>query len=166
MRLNKSTRYALFATVEMAAAWPGEAVTAAQVSTRYRVSASVLAKVFQQLVRAGIAVGTRGTGGGYRLARGPSEVTMLNVIDVFETGPPRRRPERLSARAARPARALPGRARLEQVFGEVDELARCTFASVSFETLVAAAATDEVRPPAPSTPRSSAAGKRASRARS
>ena len=59
MNISKSTRYALYAAAEMARA--GDApTTVAAVAERYRIPEGALAKVFQQLVRAGLATGTRG----------------------------------------------------------------------------------------------------------
>ena len=129
IRLNKATHYGLFAALELARLEDGEAVTVAEVAARYELPEGVLAKVFQQLARAGIAIGTRGVGGGYRLARGPSDLTVLDVIDALESGDrlPISRPESgdedFSARG------------LERLFREVDDLARATFASTSLETL-------------------------------
>jgi Rrf2 family protein len=123
---NKSTHYALCAAVEMARAGPDGQVTVGQVAQRYEIPGGVLAKVFQRMVRSGIAVGTRGTGGGYRLARRASEITVLDVLRQFE-----------SAREGdRPGNgASPAAARLGHLLDEVDELVRCTFASVSLEVL-------------------------------
>lgn len=127
MKLQKSTRYALCAALELARAGPDEAVTATRVAELYDIPGSVVAKVFQQLVRVGLAAGTRGQKGGYRLARGADSVTMLDVIDGFEA--PR-------AAGGREGPALPsGAKRLQQVLDEVDELERCTFASISLSTL-------------------------------
>ena len=83
MNLNKSTRYALHAALEMTLA-DGQPVTAARVAARYEIPENVVAKVLQQLVRSGIARASRGVGGGYRLAREPSDVTVQDVIDLFE----------------------------------------------------------------------------------
>ncbi len=130
---NKSTRYALYAAVEMASAPPDAFVTAAQVAERYRIPGTVLAKVFQQLVRAGIALGTRGSGGGYQLARDPSELTMLDIIQVFEPTPDvgtclLKSPEDLACPA-------PGTCRIRRVFDEVQEQVRSTYASITLQTL-------------------------------
>jgi Rrf2 family protein len=136
MNLNKSTRYALYAAMEMAR---GESqVTVVQVATRYRIPETVLAKVFQQLVRSGIAIGTRGTGGGYRLVRPSSTVTVLDVLNAFE---PYRSPDQcLLADRTEAECADFSLCRLRSLFDEVDEQARATFASVSLETLVGRAA--------------------------
>ncbi len=61
-----------------------EPVTVAGVADRYGMPRTALAKVFQQLVRAGLALGTRGVGGGYRLARPAPQVSVLDVISAFE----------------------------------------------------------------------------------
>jgi len=133
-RLNKSTRYALYAAMELARVDEGEQVTAAETAQRYSIPPTVMAKVFQHLVRAGIAVGARGAGGGYRLAGTADEVTVLDVIEAFE---PRRGGEGclLDERDDAPC-VLPDECRLKRLFDEIDELARCTFASVTLATLV------------------------------
>lgn len=132
MTLSKFSRYALFAAVEMARA-DGRPVTVAEVAEPHGIPAAALAKVFQQLVRAGLAVGTRGIGGGYRLARPRTGITVLDVVSVFE-------PLRLPGRHflhGRPGEAMqPGTAALQRLFDEVDEGIRATLASVTLDTLV------------------------------
>jgi Rrf2 family protein len=138
MRLNKTTRYALYAAMEMAATAEDDHVTAAGVADRYGIPAAVQAKVFQQLVRAGIAVGLRGSGGGYRLARPASRITVLEVIEALEA--PRAHGDCLlhDGTSAATSDGCPRRlaCRLGELFDEVDEMARCTFASISLETLI------------------------------
>ena len=51
---------------------------------RHGAPEAVVAKVLQRLVRAGLVVGTRGTHGGYRLARSASRMTVLDVLRVFD----------------------------------------------------------------------------------
>lgn len=135
MTLNKSTRYALYAAMEMARAGD-QVVTVAQVAQRYRIPPGPLAKVLQQLVRSGLAFGTRGIGGGYRLARRPSELTVLDVISLYE--PPR--PVGRCVLADRMERTCDTftACRLRRLFDEVDEVTRGTLQSVTLETLVRA----------------------------
>ena len=134
MKLNKSTRYALYAAMEMTLAPDNGHVTAAHVAERYGIPSAVTAKVFQQLVRSGIAVGIRGTRGGYQLARDPSQLTVLDVIEIFE---PQHSPiDCLLAESSQRPCVDPGACRLKRVLDEVDELVRCTFASITLETLV------------------------------
>lgn len=132
VRLNKSTRYALYAAMEMAQAGDRAHVTTARVAERYSLPSTVVAKVFQRLVRAGIAVGTRGLGGGYRLAKRPSRVTVLDVVQVFE----RARSEDVSPFDPANEGGAGTDGYLRDLFSEVDELVRNTFASISLETLV------------------------------
>jgi Rrf2 family protein len=126
MRLAKSTRYALAAALDMTETWEsGLPVTAAEVAARHAAPEDVVAKVFQRLVRAGIARGTRGVRGGYRLATKPSALTVLDVMQVFEP----------SSIASRESGDRPGDRRLERLFDEVDELVSSTFASIALSTL-------------------------------
>lgn len=121
MKLTKSSRYALLAALEMAETTE-HPVTAAHVARRHGAPEAVVAKVLQHLVRAGLVVGTRGSNGGYRLARPASRITVLDVLRVFDP--------HLDG-AATPARSTP----LDRLMAEVTEGARYTFASVSLETL-------------------------------
>jgi Rrf2 family protein len=133
MTISKSTRYALYAMAEMTVA--GDApTTVAAVAERYGIPEGALAKVFQQLVRAGLATGTRGIGGGYRLARRPNDITVLDVMSVFE------RPREpggclLHERADQPCPAVSA-CNVHWLFSEVDELVRSTYESVTLPTLV------------------------------
>lgn len=83
MRWTKATRFALHAALELARA-EGERVTTQEIAERYDISLNHLAKVMGQLVRAGIARGVRGVGGGYRLARPADELTLRELVDAIE----------------------------------------------------------------------------------
>lgn len=133
MTFSKSARYALYAALEMALA-DDEPVTVSSVAARHAIPATALAKVFQQVVRAGLATSARGIGGGYRLARPRSAISVLDVIAVFD--PPRPPGQGLLTGRIEPASETPVDLGLRQLFDEVDELVRCTYASVSLETLV------------------------------
>jgi Rrf2 family protein len=133
MTLSKFSRYALYATLEMARAGD-RPVTVGQVAIPHQIPLTALAKVFQQLVRAGLAVGSRGIGGGYRLARPRSEITVLDVVTVFEAlRPPGH--DLLHAKTDG-GPGLPHTVRLRRLFDEVDEGTRATLASVTLDTLV------------------------------
>lgn len=133
MTLSTSARYALHASLEMALAGE-DLVTVAAVAARYGLPQTALAKVFQQLVRAGLAFGTRGIGGGYRLAKPASAISVLDVITAFE---PPHAPGRCLLTGGAHDDGCPRGAGcgLRQLFDEADELLRCTFASVSLATL-------------------------------
>ncbi|MCA9001675.1 MAG: Rrf2 family transcriptional regulator, partial [Planctomycetes bacterium] len=120
MHYNKSTRYALHAALEMALA-EGRPVTSNQVAERYQIPDNVVAKVLQQLTRSGLATGVRGVGGGYLLAREPGDVTVQDIIDIFEPVPS---PDTCMLRGISgqkcPGTTLPA-CRLMELFEEVDE---------------------------------------------
>jgi Rrf2 family protein len=132
MTITKSTRYALYAAAEMARA-AGSPTTVAGVAAKYGIPEGALAKVFQQLVRVGLATGTRGIGGGYRLARPASHITVLEIMHVFER---RRAPGGCILHdqpVACPKASVCG---LHWLFNEVEELVQSTYESVTLETLV------------------------------
>jgi Rrf2 family protein len=108
-------------------------VTVGEVAGPHQIPPTALAKVFQALVRAGLAAGTRGIGGGYRLARPRSAITVLDVVSVFE---PLRAPGDDLLQARRDGVAPPHTSALRSLFDEVDEGTRATLASVTLDTLV------------------------------
>ncbi len=135
MNYQKSTRYGLYAALELATRPSTTLVTANEVAAKYHLPPALVAKAFQRLVRAGIAVGIRGMTGGYRLARSGSEITVLDVITAFES--PRSAGECLLASCPANPCSHSATCRLRRLFDEVNEQARATFASVSLETLAA-----------------------------
>lgn len=60
---------------------PDELVSTAQLAEVTHVPMNYLAKVLQSLAKSDLITGRRGVGGGYRLARPASEITMLDVIN-------------------------------------------------------------------------------------
>lgn len=132
MKLGQSARYALHAAIEMARS-PDRPVTVGAVAARLSIPSAALAKIFQQLVRAGVARGARGAGGGYRLSRPPSVLSALDVIVPFGPPPP---PDQCLSAGRDDARCPEGEAcGVRRLLDETDELVRTTFASVSLKTL-------------------------------
>lgn len=56
----------------------------AEIAESRGISRQLTAKILTMLSRAGLVDGTRGPAGGYRLARPASEITLLDVVKVFE----------------------------------------------------------------------------------
>jgi Rrf2 family transcriptional regulator, iron-sulfur cluster assembly transcription factor len=56
----------------------------AEIAETREISQQLIAKVLTMLSRAGLVEGTRGPSGGYRLARPAAEITLLDVVKVFE----------------------------------------------------------------------------------
>lgn len=49
-----------------------------------RVPANYLSKILLMLGNAGIVSATRGSGGGYRLQRSPDEISLIDVVKLFD----------------------------------------------------------------------------------
>jgi len=76
---SQTTEYALRAMAALAQT-PDQLVATVTVAERTHVPAYYLAKVLQQLAAAGLLAGRRGVGGGYRLARPPAEITLIEIV--------------------------------------------------------------------------------------
>jgi Rrf2 family protein len=135
MHVQRGTRYALCAALELAAAGPGQLVTASEVAAKYTLPPTVVAKILQRLAQAGVVIGARGTTGGYRLARPAGGISVLEIVELFEG--PRQAENCALGECDETACARTADCRLRDLFAEVDEQARATFASVSLATLVA-----------------------------
>jgi Rrf2 family iron-sulfur cluster assembly transcriptional regulator len=56
----------------------------AEIAEAREMSRALIAKVLTLLSRAGLVAGTPGPAGGYRLARPPADINLLDVVKVFE----------------------------------------------------------------------------------
>ena len=84
VKLPESTEWVLHTTASLAQLGPGDTVSAAQLAEHYDLPAAYLAKQLQALVRAGVLAATTGPRGGFRLARPPAEISMLQVIEAVD----------------------------------------------------------------------------------
>ncbi|MGB6220299.1 RrF2 family transcriptional regulator [Haloferula sp.] len=62
----------------------GIRLSSAQVAENRNLSQPLVAKVLTQLSQYGFVHGTRGPGGGYRLARDPAAISVFEVVEIFE----------------------------------------------------------------------------------
>jgi Rrf2 family transcriptional regulator, nitric oxide-sensitive transcriptional repressor len=81
---SQTTEYALRAMVCLAQS-PDDLVAAPTLARHTGVPANYLAKVLQQLASAGLVNGRRGVGGGYRLAKPPGQITLLDIVSAMGT---------------------------------------------------------------------------------
>lgn len=81
VRLTSKGRYAVMAMADLALHGGAErAVPLQEVARRQEISLSYLEQLFARMRRAGLVSGVRGPGGGYRLARSPSETTIADIV--------------------------------------------------------------------------------------
>jgi Rrf2 family nitric oxide-sensitive transcriptional repressor len=76
---SQTTEYALRAMACLALK-PDELVPTPVLARQTQVPENYLAKVLQQLAAAGLIVGRRGVGGGYRLAKSATTIRLIEVI--------------------------------------------------------------------------------------
>lgn len=81
MRLTSKGRYAVMAMADLALHGGAErAVPLQEIARRQEISLSYLEQLFARMRKAGLVSGVRGPGGGYRLARAPSETIVADII--------------------------------------------------------------------------------------
>ncbi len=80
MRLTTKGRYAVTAMLDLALHYDQGAVTLAEIARRQSISLSYLEQLFARLRRAGLVDSVRGPGGGYNLARDPSQISIAEVV--------------------------------------------------------------------------------------
>ena len=133
MKLQKNTLFALYSVLESASR-PERQLSAGEIARKYRISPHHLAKVLHTLARAGVVESVRGVGGGYRFAGNARRMTLMDVIELFESiGAPARgtgpRPRRQGAGTG-VERAV------GTVLSEIDAMAEATLRSISIATLL------------------------------
>ena len=62
----------------------GTKVSAADIADARKLQRPFVSKVLTDLARAGLVLGTRGPGGGFRLTRDPNEIYLYEVYELFE----------------------------------------------------------------------------------
>lgn len=86
MRLSTKGRYAVTAMMDLAIHGDSGPVTLADISKCQGISLSYLEQLFARLRKEGLVSGVRGPGGGYRLARPSTEITVADIINAVGEG--------------------------------------------------------------------------------
>lgn len=84
MRLTTKGRYAVTAMLDLSLNYTKGSITLADISERQGISLSYLEQLFAKLRKQGLVSSTRGPGGGYRLSRDVSEITVLEIISAVD----------------------------------------------------------------------------------
>ncbi|MDZ7373974.1 MAG: Rrf2 family transcriptional regulator [candidate division KSB1 bacterium] len=84
MQLSLSTEYAIHSLIYLALQPRGKVTLVSEVARAQGVSETYLAKVFQQLVKAGLVISYRGAKGGFALALPPNQISLAQIIGAIE----------------------------------------------------------------------------------
>ncbi len=84
MLLNKTTELAILSILYLAEKPAGYRINPAEVSERLGESPSYVSKVLRQLAMGGVVQSRRGMAGGYELVRAPSEISLLDIVEVTQ----------------------------------------------------------------------------------
>lgn len=129
MRLQKATRFALYAVLELASG-SERYVSAAEVASKYGISLNHLAKVLRTLGRSGLVEASRGVGGGYRFVANAKRTTLLQIVQLFENIDP------ITAGEREPGDSTEAGLTLKRVLEEIEDTARATLSSISLDTMI------------------------------
>lgn len=84
MELTRKGEYAIRGMIYLAAMPPGKVALVSEMAKKMDVPQAFLAKIFQSFAKLGLVNSTRGTGGGFTLARPASEITLREVVEAVE----------------------------------------------------------------------------------
>jgi Rrf2 family protein len=84
MQITRQADYAVRAVLYLAGLGEGGRAPTGQIARKQHVPPSFLAKIVSQLSVAGVLHTSRGARGGVSLARPPSEISLLEVIEVID----------------------------------------------------------------------------------
>jgi Rrf2 family cysteine metabolism transcriptional repressor len=105
--ITSKSPYAVLALAELARSGGSDPIPIAELARRRDVPVQFLEQLFAALRRAGVISSQRGVKGGYKFARPPGSVTVLEVVELLD-GPLGRDAEGVFADAALAARDVLG----------------------------------------------------------
>ena len=82
---GKTAQNAIAAMSRLAEAYQeGHVLSSIEIARDRNLAQTLVAKLLTMLSQAGLVEGSRGPGGGYRLARAPGKIALLDIVSVFE----------------------------------------------------------------------------------
>jgi Rrf2 family protein len=84
MRISMKTDYGLIALKHISKQQGDGLVNAKELAARFHLPPNLLAKILQSLSQSGIIEAQKGSGGGYRMARKPNDVTLTEIFESIE----------------------------------------------------------------------------------
>ncbi len=84
MRFTKAEEYGLFGVYCLAQKNRSVVTPLSEISEEEGIPETFLSKIFQSLSKAGLVRSHRGVRGGFSLARDPSEITVIEVLEIIQ----------------------------------------------------------------------------------
>jgi Rrf2 family protein len=132
MKHSAKTKYAAIAVLELARQRSAaEPVRIRDIAAAHGIPSRFLVQILLQLKTAGLVGSTRGAGGGYQLLCDPAEITLEDVVRVFE-GPGDGAAAPPAPRAGRPRM----QATLRDAWRDVAEAEATALRSITFADLM------------------------------
>jgi Rrf2 family protein len=144
MRLSEGVEWGLHCAVLLALMPADAALSTTRLAEFHGVPVAYLAKHLQAMSRAGILEAGTGPRGGYRLARPPADISVLDVVEAVDGEDPAFRCMEIRRRgpAAVPAREYRTMCGIHRVMVDADEAWRTRLSRASIADLAAGVARD------------------------
>jgi Rrf2 family protein len=148
MRMSDGVEWGVHVCVLLAGVPDDAALPAAKLAEYHGVPAAYLAKHLQALAGAGVLQTVKGARGGYRLARPPAEITVLDVVEAIDGDESAFRCSEIRRRGpmAMPAREYTKPCGIHRAFMRADEAWRAELASSTIADLFVGVLSDVPRP--------------------
>jgi Rrf2 family protein len=148
MRMSDGVEWGVHVCVLLAGVPDDAALPAAKLAEYHGVPAAYLAKHLQALAGAGVLQTVKGARGGYRLARPPAEITVLDVVEAIDGDESAFRCSEIRRRGpmAMPAREYTKPCGIHGAFMRADEAWRAELASSTIADLFVGVLSDVPRP--------------------
>jgi Rrf2 family protein len=148
MRLSDGVEWGVHVCVLLAGLPEDAALPAAKLAEYHGVPAAYLAKHLQALAGAGVLRTVKGARGGYRLARPPAEITVLDVVEAIDGDESAFRCSEIRRRGpmAMPAREYTKACGIHRAFTRADEAWRAELAASTIAELFVGVLSDVPRP--------------------
>lgn len=85
--LTRTSQYALRAMIQLSSDNFGEQRSSRRIARCADIPERYSSMILGELARAGILKSTRGKGGGFRLARPPEQISLVDIVQRFEPAP-------------------------------------------------------------------------------
>ncbi len=82
--LRRNTDYALLAMVHLAAHWKQGPASVRKLASQENISYPLVRKLMQKLCNCGLVESSMGSKGGFSLSRQPSEINLLEIIEIIQ----------------------------------------------------------------------------------